>query len=115
MVKEAKFFRKQAAKAERMARTVADAEISERYLNQAFRSKLAYFSDITIPRPRWGGDKHECGRNRFPKQQALPHRSSAKIPAAAAFAENFVTGCSHCNGILEFDEASLGMLHGGLD
>ena len=35
MVKEAKFFRKQAAKAERMARTVADAEISERYLNMA--------------------------------------------------------------------------------
>ena len=35
MVKEAKFFRKQAAKAERMARTVADAEFSERYLNMA--------------------------------------------------------------------------------
>jgi hypothetical protein len=32
MVKEAKFFWKQAANAERMARTVADAEISERYL-----------------------------------------------------------------------------------
>jgi hypothetical protein len=38
---EAKFFRKQAAKAERMARTVADAEISERYPNmaKAYRSQ----------------------------------------------------------------------------
>jgi hypothetical protein len=41
MVKEAKFFRKQVVKAERMARTVADAEISERYLNmaKAYRSQ----------------------------------------------------------------------------
>ena len=35
MVKETKFFRKQAAKAERMARTASDAEISERFLNLA--------------------------------------------------------------------------------
>jgi hypothetical protein len=35
MVKETKFFRKQAAKAERMARSVLDAEISERFLNMA--------------------------------------------------------------------------------
>ncbi len=34
MVKEAKFFRKQAAKAERMARTSADAEISDAALNR---------------------------------------------------------------------------------
>jgi hypothetical protein len=33
MVKETKFFRKQAAKAESMARSVSDAEISERFLN----------------------------------------------------------------------------------
>jgi hypothetical protein len=41
MVKEAKFFRKQAAKAERMARTVSDAEISERFLSlaKAYRSQ----------------------------------------------------------------------------
>jgi hypothetical protein len=41
MVKEAKFFRKQAAKAERMARTTSDAEISESYLNmaKAYRSQ----------------------------------------------------------------------------
>ena len=41
MVKEAKFFRKQAAKAERMALTVSDAEISERFLNmaKAYRSQ----------------------------------------------------------------------------
>jgi hypothetical protein len=35
MVKEIKFFRKQAARAERMARWVLDAEISERFLNMA--------------------------------------------------------------------------------
>jgi len=41
MVKEAKFFRKQAVKAERMARTVSDAEISERFLSlaKAYRSQ----------------------------------------------------------------------------
>jgi hypothetical protein len=41
MVKEAKFFRKQAAKAEGMARTVSDAEISERFLSlaKAYRSQ----------------------------------------------------------------------------
>jgi len=35
MVKESKFFRKQAAKAERMARSVSDTEISQRFLNMA--------------------------------------------------------------------------------
>ena len=33
MVKETKFFRKQAAKAERMARSASEAEISERFMN----------------------------------------------------------------------------------
>jgi hypothetical protein len=41
MVKEAKFFRKQAAKSERMAQITPDAEISERFLNmaRAYRSQ----------------------------------------------------------------------------
>jgi hypothetical protein len=41
MVKEAKFFRKQAAKAERMARAVSDAEICQQFLNmaKAYRSQ----------------------------------------------------------------------------
>jgi hypothetical protein len=41
MVKEAKFFRKQADKAKRMARAASDAEISERFLNmaKAYRSQ----------------------------------------------------------------------------
>ncbi len=41
MVKETKFFRKQAAKAERMAQAASDAEISERFLNmaKAYRSQ----------------------------------------------------------------------------
>jgi hypothetical protein len=41
MVKETKFFRKQAAKAERMARTVSDPEISAGFLSmaKAYRSQ----------------------------------------------------------------------------
>ncbi len=41
MVKETKFFRKQAVKAERMALSVSDAEISQRFLNmaKAYRSQ----------------------------------------------------------------------------
>src|SRR5712671_5922734 len=41
MVKQTKFFRKQAAKAERMARSASDAEISESLLNmaKAYRSQ----------------------------------------------------------------------------
>jgi hypothetical protein len=35
MVKETKFFRKQAAKAERLARAASHAEISQRFLNMA--------------------------------------------------------------------------------
>lgn len=35
MVKETKFFRKQADKAERMAQSATDVEISQRYLNMA--------------------------------------------------------------------------------
>ena len=39
--KETKFFRKQAAKAERMARSASDAEISQSFLNmaKAYRSQ----------------------------------------------------------------------------
>ena len=41
MVKEAKFFQKQAAKAERMARSTSDPEISQSFLNmaKAYRSQ----------------------------------------------------------------------------
>jgi hypothetical protein len=41
MVKETKFFRKQADKAERMAQSATDVEIPQRYLNmaQAYRSQ----------------------------------------------------------------------------
>jgi hypothetical protein len=41
MVKETKFFRKQAAKAERLARAASDTEISQSFLNmaKAYRSQ----------------------------------------------------------------------------
>jgi hypothetical protein len=35
MAKEAKFFRKQAERAERMARAMSDAEVSQNFLNMA--------------------------------------------------------------------------------
>ena len=44
MVKETKFLRKQAAKAERMARSVSDAEISQRFLSMA----MAYRSQADV-------------------------------------------------------------------
>jgi hypothetical protein len=63
MVKEAKFFRKQAAKAERMARTVADAEISERYLDMAkgYRSQADVLKAKKKPRLK---AKKESGKKR---------------------------------------------------
>ena len=39
MVKEAKFFRKQAAKAERRARSTSDPEISQSFWAKAYRSQ----------------------------------------------------------------------------
>ena len=47
MVKESKFFRKQADKAERMARAVPDAEISQSFMNmaKAYRSQADTVDD----------------------------------------------------------------------
>jgi hypothetical protein len=53
VVKETKFFRKQAAKAERMARSVSDAEISERFLNMA----KAYRSQADVLKVKKKGGK----------------------------------------------------------
>ena len=50
MVKETKFFRKQAAKAERMSRSVSDPEISESFLNIA----KAYRSQADVCYSAWG-------------------------------------------------------------
>jgi hypothetical protein len=60
MVKEAKFFRKQAAKAERMALTVSDAEISERYLNMA----KAYRSQADVLKSKKLKAKKKSGKRR---------------------------------------------------
>jgi hypothetical protein len=50
MVKETKFLRKQADKAERIAQAVTDVEISQRYMSmaRAYRSQ----ADILKGRPR---------------------------------------------------------------
>jgi hypothetical protein len=60
MVKEAKFFRKQAAKAERMALTVSDAEISERFLNMA----KAYRSQADVLKSKKPKAKKKSGKRR---------------------------------------------------
>jgi hypothetical protein len=53
MVKETKFFRKQAAKAERMARSAPDAEMSERFMNMA----KAYRSQADVLKKKKSGRK----------------------------------------------------------
>jgi len=60
MVKEAKFFRKKAAKAERMALTVSDAEISERFLNMA----KAYRSQADVLKSKKLKTKKKSGKRR---------------------------------------------------
>jgi hypothetical protein len=53
MAKEIKFFRKQAAKAERMARSASDAEISQSFLNMA----KAYRSQADVLKAKKKADK----------------------------------------------------------
>jgi thymidine phosphorylase len=62
MVKETKFFRKQAAKAERVARTVSDAEMSERFLNmaKAYRSQ----ADVLKAKKKFVKAKKKSGKKR---------------------------------------------------
>jgi len=60
MVKETKFFRKHAAKAERMARSVSDAEISERFLNMA----MAYRSQAAVLKAKKLKAKKKSGKKR---------------------------------------------------
>jgi hypothetical protein len=62
MVKETKFFRKQAAKAERMARAVSDAEISERFLNMA----KAYRSQADVLKAKKKSGKKRRGQQTSP-------------------------------------------------
>jgi hypothetical protein len=67
MVKAAKFFRKQAVKAERMALTVSDAEISERFLSmaKAYRSQADVLKSKGLKTkngPAKGGADVGCGR-----------------------------------------------------
>ena len=60
MVKETKFLRKQAAKAERMARSVSDAEISQRFLSMA----MAYRSQAAVLKAKKLKAKKKSGKKR---------------------------------------------------
>jgi hypothetical protein len=60
MVKEPKFFRKQAAKAERMARAVSDTEISQSFLNMA----KAYRSQADMLKTKKLKTKKKSGKKR---------------------------------------------------
>jgi len=66
MVKESKFFRKQAEKAERMARAISDAEISESFLNLA----KAYRSEADMLKA-----KKKSGKKRRPVPKLLKKRA----------------------------------------
>jgi hypothetical protein len=59
MVKESKFFRKQADKAERMARAVSDAEISQSFLNmaKAYRSQADVLKTKKLKTKKKSGKK----------------------------------------------------------
>jgi hypothetical protein len=56
MVKETKYFRKQAAKSERMARTASNIEISQSFLNmaKAYRSQ----ADVLKAKKKSGKKQH---------------------------------------------------------
>jgi hypothetical protein len=60
MVKESKFFRKQAEKAERMARAVSDAEISQSFMNMA----KAYRSQADMLKTKKPTAKKKSGKKR---------------------------------------------------
>jgi hypothetical protein len=59
MVKESKFFRKQADKAERIARTVSDVEISQSFLNmaKAYRSQAYMLKTKQLKAKKKSGKK----------------------------------------------------------
>lgn len=60
MVKEAKFFRKQAAKAERIARSASDTEISQNFLSMA----KAYRSQADVLTAKKLSAKKKSGKKR---------------------------------------------------
>jgi hypothetical protein len=60
MAKESKFFRKQAEKAERMARAVSDAEIAQSFLNMA----KAYRSQADTLKTKKPKAKKKSGKKR---------------------------------------------------
>jgi hypothetical protein len=60
MVKESKFFRKQAEKAERMAHAVSDAEISQSFMNMA----KAYRSQADMLKTKGPMAKKKSGKKR---------------------------------------------------
>jgi hypothetical protein len=67
MVKEIKFFRKQAVKAERMARCTFDAEFSERFLNLA----NAYRAQADVLKAKKLKAKKKSGKKAAPTESDL--------------------------------------------
>ena len=96
MVKETKFFRKQAAKAERMARSASDAEMSERFTNMAkayrplalrfYASEAIATSRAFCPQPRrlikparLGQAPPEHGGRRAAPDSSIPRQTAAAV------------------------------------
>jgi hypothetical protein len=68
MVKETKFFRKQAVLAERMARSALDTEISQSFLNMAtaYRSQADVLKAKKLKAKKKSGKKRRASRARTP-------------------------------------------------
>jgi hypothetical protein len=68
MVKEIKFFRKQAVLAERMARSALDTEISQSFLNMAtaYRSQADVLKAKKLKAKKKSGKKRRASRARTP-------------------------------------------------
>jgi hypothetical protein len=76
MVKETKFFRKQAVKAERMARSVSDAEISQRFLNmaKAYRSQADVLKAKKLKAKKLNAKKPKLKKRKAKKKSGKKRR-----------------------------------------
>ena len=76
MVKETKFFRKQAAKAESMSRSVSDAEISQQFLNmaKAYRSQADVLKAKKLKAKKLNAKKPKLKKRKAKKKSGKKRR-----------------------------------------
>jgi hypothetical protein len=86
MVKETKFFRKQAVKAERMALSVSDAEISQRFLNmaKAYRSQADVLKAKKLKAKKLKAKKVKAKKPKVKKRKAKKKSGKKRRSPTAA-------------------------------